>query len=219
MIDPIKKKDVYVRTLKGGEFFGEFALLTGQPRSASVKPKSYAKVGYFAKEKFEEMVFMFPEFKQRIQNNLNSYDDVDKNWQREQLQRIYFMRYLSREIIDELTVILVQEIFDENQEILRHGEPFDKILILTSGVIEIYVTISGADGPEEMILDTLDTPGCVLNQVCMLKRYKLNYSARAKTDIETMVISRDDINRYLERDQMAGLRHAIEEFHRKINDR
>jgi len=25
-------------------------------------------------------VFMFPEFKQRIQNNLNSYDDVDKNW-------------------------------------------------------------------------------------------------------------------------------------------
>lgn len=63
VIDPLAKRDVYVRSLHGGSFFGEFSLLTGQPRSASVRPKSYAKVGYFGREKFEEMVFMFPELK------------------------------------------------------------------------------------------------------------------------------------------------------------
>ena len=143
VIDPVKKKEVYVRTLTGGQFFGEFALLTGQPRSASVRPKSYAKVGYFDKSRFEEIVFMFPEFKQRLQDNLNTYDDVDKIWQREQLKKITFMRYLSGEILDELTIILVQRYYDQNQEILRHGEICDKIIILTQGVIEIYVTISG----------------------------------------------------------------------------
>ena len=53
------------------------------------------------------------------------------------------MRYLSGEILDELTIILVQRYYDQNQEILRHGEICDKIIILTQGVIEIYVTISG----------------------------------------------------------------------------
>ena len=204
--DPVKKKEVYVRTLKGGQFFGEFALLTGQPRSASVRPKSYAKVGYFSKDIFEELIFMFPEFKQRLQDNLRTYDDVNKVWEREQLKKIDFFRYLSYEDLDELTIILVQKYYDQNEEILRHGQACDKIIILTQGVIEIYVTIPTDNGPEELILDTLSKPGCVLNQVCMLKKYKLNYSARAKTDIETMIITYDELSEYIEMTKMVGLK-------------
>jgi CRP-like cAMP-binding protein len=76
---------------------------------------------------------------------------------------------------------------------LRHGEVCDKIFVLVTGKIEIFVTISGENGPEELIMDTLEEPGCVMNQVSMLKRFKLNYSARAKTDVEVMVISYEDL--------------------------
>jgi len=51
--DPIDHKDLYVRSLKAGSFIGEYALLTHQPRSASVRPKSYAMVGRVDKEKFD----------------------------------------------------------------------------------------------------------------------------------------------------------------------
>ena len=53
----------------------------------------------------------------------------------------------------------------------------------------------------------------------MLKRYKLNYSARAKTDIETMVITHEDLTQYIERGKMVGLKAAVEEFHKKVKDR
>lgn len=59
--DPIEKKDIYVRSLRNSQFFGEFSLLTMQPRSASVRPKNYAIVGQVQREKFDEMTFMFPE--------------------------------------------------------------------------------------------------------------------------------------------------------------
>ena len=64
---------------------------------------------------------MFPEFKQRLQDNLRTYDDVNKVWEREQLKKIDFFRYLSYEDLDELTIILVQKYYDQNEEILRHG--------------------------------------------------------------------------------------------------
>lgn len=52
---------------------------------------------------------------------MRTYDDVNKVWEREQLKKIDFFRYLSYEDLDELTIILVQKYYDQNEEILRHG--------------------------------------------------------------------------------------------------
>lgn len=66
--DPIEKRDIYVRSLKNSQFFGEFSLITKKPRSASVRPKNYSMVGQVGREKFEEMLFMFPELHQKLKN-------------------------------------------------------------------------------------------------------------------------------------------------------
>lgn len=112
--DPIHKRDTHVRVLRQGSFFGEVSLLTKQPRTASVRPKIYAMIGYFHEQKFEEMVFMFPEVRSSLQKHFFTYDDVNRQWQREQLKNIRFMYMLQVEILDELTIILNNEIFDEN---------------------------------------------------------------------------------------------------------
>ena len=59
--DPVEKKDIYVRSLRNSQIFGEFSLLTKQPRSASVRPKNYAMVGQVGRTKFEELIYMYPE--------------------------------------------------------------------------------------------------------------------------------------------------------------
>lgn len=40
------------------------------------------------------------------------------------------MRHLQDKVIDELTIILNQEFFDENEEIFKQGEVSNKIFIL-----------------------------------------------------------------------------------------
>ena len=112
--DPVSKRDTHVRTLRGGNFFGEVSLLTGQPRTASVRPKIYAMIGYFHEQKFEEMVFMFPEVRSALQKHFFTYNDLNRKWQREQLKNIQFMLYLPIDILDELTISLSLDIYDEN---------------------------------------------------------------------------------------------------------
>lgn len=95
----------------------------------------------------------------------------------------------------ELTIILTPEIFDENQEIFKEGDIPGKIYILVQGTLELYLTIT--DG--ELILDTLKCSGSVLNQVSILTKLKMTYSVRAKTDVEMLTITKEDLYRYKEK--------------------
>ncbi len=121
MKHPIEKKEIYVNNLKGGEFFGEFSLLTQKPRSASIRPRTYSMVGYLTLEKFEEMIFMFPEISLRLKDHMFTYKDKYKMWLKQQLSNIPFMKYQPDKVLDELTIIMKQEFFDENFEIMKNG--------------------------------------------------------------------------------------------------
>lgn len=206
--DPVAKRDTLVRTLKGGDFFGEVSLLTGQPRTASVRPKIYAMIGFFHEQKFEEMVFMFPEVRSSLQKHFFTYDDINRQWQREQLKNVQFMLYLPEDILDELTVVLNLDIYDENQEIFKQGQQSDNIYILAHGKIEIFLTI-----PEgELLLDVITEPGSVLAQISILNRMKLTYSARAKEDSEMLSISYEKLQEQRALNHMQPLNTEIEKY-------
>jgi putative ABC transport system ATP-binding protein len=55
-----------VRTLSEGDFFGEKALLTGQPRSATVKAKERVETYTLTKPQFQEALAASESFKQQI---------------------------------------------------------------------------------------------------------------------------------------------------------
>lgn len=60
------------------------------------------------------MVFMFPEVRSALQKHFFSYNDISRKWQREMLKNIQFMLYLHEDILDEMTISLQNDIFDEN---------------------------------------------------------------------------------------------------------
>lgn len=70
------------------------------------------------------------------------------------------------------------------------------------------MTIAGGD----LYLDTLEESGCVLNQISILNQFKMTYSARAKTDVEVLTISLENLNKYREKNSMKALDQAINEF-------
>mmetsp|Transcript_41304 Transcript_41304/g.62908 ORF Transcript_41304/g.62908 Transcript_41304/m.62908 type:complete len:172 (-) Transcript_41304:761-1276(-) len=164
-------------------------------------------VGYLTLETFEEMIFMFPEMSLRLKDHMFTYKDKYKMWLKQQLSNIPFMKYLPDKVLDELTIIMKQEFFDENFEIMKQGEYSGKIYILVQGKIEIYVPTS-----EDLILDILEEPGCILNQVSVISNFKVSYCARAKTDLECLTISIDDLMTYKKKSQMTSLNYAIDDF-------
>ena len=119
-----------------------------------------------------------------------------------------FMNRLPDKVTDELTIILKQVNFDENEEIFKQGEVSNKIFILAQGTIELYLNISEG----ELYLDTIEEAGCVMNQVSVLTKTKLTYCTRAKTDVELLTISYEDLMKYKNKSQMQSLSLAIDEF-------
>ena len=105
---------------------------------------------------------------------------------------IMYITSLPDKIIDELTIILKQQFFDENEEIFKQGEVSKKLYVLAQGTIELYLNISEG----ELYLDSLVESGCVMNQVGIISKMKLNYNARAKTDVEVHAISYEDLMKY-----------------------
>lgn len=111
-------------------------------------------------------------------------------------------------MLDELTIILTPDIYDENQEIFKQGQVSDKVYILARGKIELFLNISEG----ELYLDTLSEPGSVLAQASLLHRQKLTYCARAKEDVELLSISYDDLMQYKSLNHMQPLTNAIERY-------
>ncbi len=73
-------KDVFLKELKSGDFFGEVAFLTGKPRTATVVVTEAAEILEFSKDRMEEIIVRFPhvqkvmdDFRQRrAQETVNS---------------------------------------------------------------------------------------------------------------------------------------------------
>lgn len=62
-------------------------------------------------------------------------------------------------LLDEISIIVKNDIIEENNQIFKNGDVPGKIFILTSGQVELYLKVK--DG--ELLLDTLMEPGCVIN--------------------------------------------------------
>ena len=75
------------------------------------------------------------------------------------MRNIMYIKYLPEKDIDELTISMESQYYEENQELFKQNEIPPEVYILVSGKIEIYLTISEG----ELYLDTLEEVGSVLN--------------------------------------------------------
>ena len=82
---------------------------------------------------------------------------------------------------------------------------------MVSGKVEIFFGVSDGD----LVVDTLQESGCVMNQVSIISLQKITYSARAVTDCEMLTISKKDLMTMKDKNSMITLNAAIEEFEQK----
>jgi len=70
-----------VRTLAAGEYFGEIALVTNQPRTATIRTQSSVEVVVLGKENFLNMMRLLPATEEEILHTLQTrvLEDNDRN--------------------------------------------------------------------------------------------------------------------------------------------
>lgn len=67
----ISKEGNEIVTLGPGNFFGETALLTNNPRNATAKSVSYSELYLLSSEAFTKVISRYPEFEENVKNILN----------------------------------------------------------------------------------------------------------------------------------------------------
>ncbi|MBI5211792.1 MAG: peptidase domain-containing ABC transporter [Nitrospirae bacterium] len=73
VIRNIEGEDKVVNKLEAGQFFGEMALITEQPRLAGIRASSELKLVSISKEHFKVMIGKYPELNEKINNVISMY--------------------------------------------------------------------------------------------------------------------------------------------------
>ena len=168
---------VYIASLTSGDFFGENGFFTGSSRTASVEalypmqvfvltPELYAKAAA-GNAKADETLLAF--YKERVVDAMLATSPIFGLLPSE----------ARREILNQFHL----RSFTAGQMVIREGETTGDIYMVKSGTAEVF---TGATS-----LSTLGA-GALFGEVAALRGIPRTASVRAKTDLTTLVLSRED---------------------------
>ena len=169
-------------TLSVGEYFGERALLTGEPRAATITAQSHVKVMALDRESFNSLLGPLREV-------------LDHNMNLRVLSSIKLFEKLSNQEKKKLAGSFGVERFASGTTIIRQGDPGNKFYIIKEGSARVVV-----DAKEVAQLRT----GTYFGEMALLDDEVRKASIVATADCECFVLDRDTFNRLL-----GSLKHII----------
>lgn len=110
------------------------------------------------------------------------------------LKRVGIFEGMTSEQLRIISSICTEEDFLENEIIFEEGDIGDKMYIIISGVIQIY--LEKKDG-EEIHLATLDSKGEVTGEFSTLTEEPRNASGRAATDLRVLTIEKEEFRQLI----------------------
>ncbi|CAK90363.1 unnamed protein product (macronuclear) [Paramecium tetraurelia] len=111
------------KTLKGGEAFGELAMLYNAPRSASVKAVGDCAFWAIDRNTFRKVV---------EQQNQRNYDE-----NREFMKKVEFFSFLTEEQRDAICNVLITLLFKKGEIIVSEGDVANSFYIIKKGKVSI----------------------------------------------------------------------------------
>lgn len=75
-VEIVSREGQILNVLKSGHFFGEMALLTNQPRNATVRAKGYCDLFVLSRESFEQVAHRYPDFEKQIHQTASTRSSI-----------------------------------------------------------------------------------------------------------------------------------------------
>jgi cAMP-dependent protein kinase regulator len=126
-------KEIWIRNLKEGDFFGEFGFFTDQKRHASVKSLTECEILEIPRKRLDEMIQIHPHVKEVLQNLFK--------------QRVLDLLLAFSPLFSSLNSIEREEIFKrfrpiqfpEETVLFQGGDPPKSLYMVRSGEVEIFM--------------------------------------------------------------------------------
>lgn len=170
--------DAKEMTLKEGDYFGERALLTSEPRAANVIAQSYVECLALDREAFN--------------NLLGPLKDVlDDNLGMRVLHSIPILDKLKEAEFKSLLAVFKKEHFKDGEVIISQDAPGNQFFIIRDGTAEVVKDVAGSTPASITRLSNGDYFG----EGALLKDEPRNASVIARGSVLCLVVYRDDFER------------------------
>lgn len=164
--------------LRKGCYFGEAALLTGQPRNATIEAISPGRVLVIEREDFEAMLKEVPE----LAKTLNRVLKV-----RPVLSQVVFLKELPSEVLTGLSARFRAQKFANGTRIISQGDQPKGMYLVKKG--EVTITVQDEHG--QHLVAKLG-PGQIFGEIALVKGVpcSANVDVSSAEDAEVLVLSR-----------------------------
>ncbi len=189
-------------TLRGGDFFGEYSLMTGCERNASVQAKTDVELLEMASRDLDVICAMHP----RVWTVLEDY--LRKRVVDTIMTKSPVFRVLSKRERDELTGFLIVRKFKVDEIVMEERTEGEEMYFVKSGKL----VVMARQGSDRVVVGEL-WPGDYFGEVAMLTGKLRTATVRTKTDCELFCLTRKDAAIVLKnnREVLLALKSKIEE--------
>jgi CRP/FNR family cyclic AMP-dependent transcriptional regulator len=146
----------------------------------------------------------------------SSEDSADQTGEVAALRDVGIFSQLTASELADISELLVERSFAAGSIIFEVGDPGDSCYVITAGTTQI---LQGGIGSERIMAE-LDATS-VLGEGCLLHNEPRSATAKAKTDVTALRLSRSDFDHLLEEDHLGAYRMVLSmaaELHRRLRE-
>jgi CRP-like cAMP-binding protein len=192
-------KEVWIRNLREGDFFGEFGFFTDQKRHASVKSLTESEILEISRDELNEMIKIHPHIKEVLQNLFK--------------QRVLDLFLGLSPVFSFLTPVEREEILKrfqfhqipEETILFKGGDPSKCLYMIKSGEVEIFTQNPRG---KKIVLATM-TSGNIFGEIGTLLNRPRMASAKTTRPSELLELTKEDLETCLQK--FPNLRTTLKE--------
>ena len=177
--------------LRGGDYFGEIALLANVPRTATVRAVTPVGLYSLVREDFEEAT---------VAIGSSSEQMVDTIMDIRRLRGIPIFKGRSEGELSVLLTKLKLKTWDPDATVFQQGDAGDKFYVIRSGEVAIEASDNGGPAREVATLRA----GEYFGEIALVSDVPRTASARVKTEAELWALSKDDFLELFEASQLTA---------------
>ncbi len=172
------------------EFFGEMALLTGQPRSSSARAAAHSNLWVLYRSDFDDLVNRYPSISLALSKALSErLANMDRRFAENHLRGLKLLAGLSASQLENVSSRLKAARFRQGEAIVREGEPGEDLYFLESGRVQVV----RGHGAEATVLDELGA-GDLFGEMALLTGNPRSATVTALSEVNVWALSRADFD-------------------------
>jgi cAMP-dependent protein kinase regulator len=196
-------KEVWIRNLKEGDFFGEFGFFIDQIRHASIKASMECEILEISRNELDEVIKTHPRMKEVLQNLFK--------------KRVLDLFLALSPLFSSLTSTEREEVFKqfrlkkvpEETLLFQGGEPPGSLYMIKSGEVEIFTQ----DKKGQKVVLEIQKSGNFFGELSLLLGKPQIFNAKTKQPSELLELTKEDFETLLRK--FPGLQSTVKEISSK----